>query len=190
MHRSCFDNYKDPRYNASDALGGNRTWSQWGCDGLAETYADAVGTRIGAWAFSLSNKDRCACGCPSGTSNCTDICLKSCAERCELLDCSKDPPLLPPLSSSKVTSTTTTSSSSSTSTTKPTTTSSSIKTSTSLKTTSSTATSGSPAAETSKGSSWWPFGSAKQRVDANDNHESGYTRPEKPETSSSWWPFR
>ncbi|QDS76514.1 hypothetical protein FKW77_005766 [Venturia effusa] len=66
------------------------SWTEWGCNNLADVYADFVGTRLGAWSFYNSNVDRCTCGCPAGTINCTDMCLRDCRERCNFVDCATE----------------------------------------------------------------------------------------------------
>ncbi|KAF2399015.1 hypothetical protein EJ06DRAFT_65800 [Trichodelitschia bisporula] len=63
------------------------SWTHWGCDLLANTYAEAVGTLFGGWSFALSTADRCACACPAETFDCGDICLRNCTERCSVLNC-------------------------------------------------------------------------------------------------------
>lgn len=65
------------------------TWTEWGCNNIADVYADLVSTRLGAWSFRNSN-DRCGCGCPGGTMNCTDMCLPDCRERCKIVDCTAE----------------------------------------------------------------------------------------------------
>jgi hypothetical protein len=82
----CNDNFRGCMHNQCNQ--NEPTWSEWGCNNLADAYADMVGTRLGAWSFSNSNADRCACGCPAGTANCTDMCLRDCRERCNFVDCS------------------------------------------------------------------------------------------------------
>jgi hypothetical protein len=54
------------------------SWLNWGCHILADTYADAVNTRFGAWAFWLSNEDRCECRCPASTFDCGAYCMMEC----------------------------------------------------------------------------------------------------------------
>jgi hypothetical protein len=50
----------------------------WGCNNVADIYADAVNTFFGAWAFQLSNDDRCECKCPIGTFDCGANCMMKC----------------------------------------------------------------------------------------------------------------
>jgi hypothetical protein len=62
---------------ASDAAYWN-SWLNWGCHNLADTYADAVNSFIGVWAFSASSSDRCECRCPDGAFDCGSVCMLDC----------------------------------------------------------------------------------------------------------------
>jgi hypothetical protein len=202
MHRQCNEN--EP------------TWSEWGCNNLADAYADMVGTRLGAWSFSNSNIDRCACGCPAGTTNCTDMCLRDCRERCNFVDCSTEtssikPPKSTSSSTASISSLKTTSISLSSSSTQKTTSSSgsaSLLTSTTTsvvtyKTSSKTSSIAAapptaiplpdpPKAECQDDeSSWWPFDSWSTTTCAERNATFRAPR-EMPanagDSKSSWWP--
>jgi hypothetical protein len=84
----CNDNFRQCNIkacNASYPYGKNESWYQidpirWGCWQLADTYADAVGTRIGAWAFNASTVERCECKCPAGSFDCGKYCMTECEE--------------------------------------------------------------------------------------------------------------
>ncbi|KAF2430678.1 hypothetical protein EJ08DRAFT_678973 [Tothia fuscella] len=164
MQDACAEYYSVPRappfVNATSPDANSTTWSQWGCDGLADTYATAVGTRIGAWSFNIANKDRCDCGCPVGTMNCTDMCLSDCGSRCDVIGCDGGMPagsasglgLLNLTSTIATTASPTANSSVSTS--------SKIGATTLAATTTASGTSASTSATSSSttGGGWWPFG--------------------------------
>lgn len=86
MHQQCTNFYALP-FNASNLAGNRTTWTEWGCQNLADTYADFVGSPLGSWSFRTSNYDRCDCACPTNTMNCTDICLPDCSKKCDVIDC-------------------------------------------------------------------------------------------------------
>ena len=46
----------------------------WGCNLLADFYADVVSGFFGKEAFDSANGDRCECDCPEYTSNCGNTC--------------------------------------------------------------------------------------------------------------------
>lgn len=53
---------------------------RWGCNTLADTYADGVGTPVGAWAFNASTAERCECKCPAASRDCGKYCMVECQE--------------------------------------------------------------------------------------------------------------
>jgi hypothetical protein len=73
-HKACDDFYpylpNEPWYSVDPV--------RWGCNILADTYAEGVGTRIGAWAFNISTGERCECKCPKGSLDCGKNCMIQC----------------------------------------------------------------------------------------------------------------
>ncbi|TLD18958.1 Casein kinase I 1 [Venturia nashicola] len=169
------------------------SWTEWGCNNIADVYADFVSTRLGAWSFRNSNLDR------------------YCKERCNFVDCTNTEPIsgkLPKATAKDPKNSTTTpktvtvlgtgsltpvSTTNGSSTIPSTTTPTSKDPSNTSSTQSSSSTapsSGPPELDCSESDSdsWWSF-KFWSNAQCADGKATSKAPREKPNPKSSWWPL-
>lgn len=76
-HDACNKAYPPADPNSTSWM---TDWSltRWGCNLIADTYADVVDSPLGKAPFNASTLDRCMCRCPDNTFDCGKYCMMKC----------------------------------------------------------------------------------------------------------------